>query len=783
MGPCHVAVIFDPSGGNDLRLEVVDPPPLHPMVLPRAYRYDEFDDRIEVIAAGQGGPFTRYHDLFCELLDRPRTDFVGRRSGATATARELAKVASGATWLVVADRGIEPTLRIDGCRVVDRRTEGGRDLITFTAHPEAIEEVIADAVRNAGLVPSPETVRRALSEVVDLGGEALLGVLRGKAGAGLSDPRRAKGLIGVLSVVRWYRTVYPEALLVSLDEPETRRWITGDEEGRRGDLLAVRMGNTDLYVEVIEVKTHDDPDAELRTRGERVEGPAVTQVDVTLDRFSQLLTSDEISSLNQARREVLRDQLYRAVAIREIASELRRRQVKFLEDLFSQNRARVSGLIAKVRIEHGVPRVSPSAPYPMKSPAGHTVHVLELVESEELPIAEDRQRSVWDLAAVCETERRQYPPSATSGALGTGRLRILLGKDPADNEVMWDPSNPERPSNNFGILVTGDAGVGKTQLLRVVIHECVRAGLPVMVFDFKNDYAPQDFAGIVPLRVYDVNREGLPFNPLHLVGGQQAGQRPVTHIHEVAGILRRVFGLGDQQESRLKAALKTAYQQHGIVVERMLEGPSLLDAPDFAEVVTILRSDSRNEALLNRVAPLFDLNLFPSSSAAITTFEELLRDRVVLDLHSLPDDRIKAALAEFVIVRLHGHILRGEQLRRLTRLLVFDEAWRVARSEKLIALAREGRAFGVAIALGTQFPGDIADEMAGNLATQVFLHNEQSEHQKAVARALCGSGSGPEAQRLIRQLKLLSRHEGFVRNQQHSPFVKLRATPHYERNW
>ena len=41
------------------------------------------------------------------------------------------------------------------------------------------------------------------------------------------------------------------------------------------------------------------------------------------------------------------------------------------------------------------------------------------------------------------------------------------------------------------------------------------------------------------------------------------------------------------------------------------------------------------------------------------------------------------------------------QPRKLTRLLVLDETWRVAHSTHLENLAREGRAFGAGMAIGT----------------------------------------------------------------------------------
>jgi len=180
------------------------------------------------------------------------------------------------------------------------------------------------------------------------------------------------------------------------------------------------------------------------------------------------------------------------------------------------------------------------------------------------------------------------------------------------------------------------------------------------------------------------------------------------------------------------------------------------------------------------LAPLFDLGLFPANPGATVPFEESLNERVVFKMNELPTDRVKAALTEFVIVQLHGHALRGEQPRHLTRLMVFDEANRIAKCPGLEALAREGRAFGVGIVLGTQFPGDIPEEIAGNIASQLFLHNNQVSHRRHVVKQVLGTTTSAEAQNLLQQFGALSTCEGLFVNQHHSrSFVSI--WPHWQR--
>jgi hypothetical protein len=310
----------------------------------------------------------------------------------------------------------------------------------------------------------------------------------------------------------------------------------------------------------------------------------------------------------------------------------------------------------------------------------------------------------------------------------------------------------------------------------------VRAGLPVCVFDFKNDYSEPKVADAVGLEVFDIERDGLPFNPLTLLGDDRGEGRPNAQIHEVAAILRRIFRLGDQQEAQLKRAIQQAFKELGVQLGAR-QSVTGLPAPSFDDVVNILVAEGRQTtALLNRLSPLFDLGLFPSDAGVKANFENLLAKPAVLDLHKLPSDSIKAALAEFLIVRLHGYVLKGDQPRQLRRLLVFDEAWRVKESERLEELAREGRAFGVGIAIGTQFPGDLPENLSGNLATQLLLHNSDISHRQSVARTLVGSASGPTASIVINQTQALAKHEGFFRNQQYTPYVLVHTLPHYRRD-
>ncbi|WP_157595759.1 ATP-binding protein [Plesiocystis pacifica] len=795
--PAHLLALFDPGQAEVVKLSAPRPR-LSPLTLPRSYFYDDFDDRIDVIVSGDIPLFGSYHELFCRTIDAPTSDILGRRSGASQSRKELERITNSAVWVSVLDQGIEPTFRIKGAERLDWRQDGGRDVVTVTAHHETVEHLVHDALRLAGLPTTEQSVKRTLKELFNLSGEAVLGLLRAQIGVSLVEPRFAKGLIGTLIAARWYLRAHPEALLISLDEKTSRRWILGvASDDRHGDLLGVRMSDAGPVLEAIEVKTYEDADAVVKVRAKGIEGEAVTQVDQTIAVLRHIIgLDDDGTAVARARESILKDQLYRAVAARPYSADRRSRLVRTLEELFKTGPAELLGLIFSVKIAPGEVSVSPDAPKYRRSPGKNTVGYVEIIEAGELP-KRSRPKSTKlktdasgpepgsspgsSAKSKSKSKKRSSQRKRSSAVQPDEDIRVHIGESPTGGEVTWAPHDEEHPLNNFGLLVTGDSGAGKTQILRAIIHAVTQAGVPVCAFDYKNDYADPEFSELVGLDVYNVDRQGLPFNPLELAGDETGRAQPIRHIHEIAQILKRVFSLGDQMEARLRKAMQRAYEARGIKARVWIDVDDAPAPPSFDEVIEQLESTGKNEKLLNRLSPLFDLGLFPSSEDAESTFDELLERSVALQLNGLPHDNIKQALSEFIIVRLHAHALRGEQPRRLRRLLVFDEAWRVKESTRLHQLAREGRAFGIGIALGTQFPGDIPDNLSGNLATQLFLQNQNSEHVKSVVRTLLGARSGRGVRSLETQIKQLQKYEGFFRNQQYTPYTFVTTLPHFKR--
>lgn len=809
----HVAIAFEPGVGAPFTIGLTSRPALSPFVVPRAFKYDRFDDRLDMVVAGDAEPFISYHELAGQALNLPSNNFLGRRSGAAQSVAFLERLSQAVPWMIVVDQAIEPTLRLRTAQRVDWRSETGRDIATFVSQDGPIEDLAGSVLEQARLVPTEQLRKQLVQELYALNSESILGLARATPGTSIADPNRSKGTVGLLSAARWFLAKHPASLVVSLDEPESQRWILGiNEDDRQGDLLAVYQDDNGIVVEAIEVKAHERPGGQVRVSGDRASGGAVEQADQSLRAIRQLLGKTRRPALIEARRDFLRTHLYRAVATRPYTAPERAQRFAMLDALFEQGCDSFSATVALVQVDASAPMEPPKETSGLKTPAGHALTWVLLSETgggrrsqqtkavspvppptvppakgAEVAVVTGNAQPTGGNRAVRKTKlpkgvtqtvlQPEFDVSAVTG------LRFLVGDTTAGDQVIWEPHKPGALLNNFGFLVSGDPGSGKTQILKALIADVSAINLPVCIFDFKNDYSEKAFAEKHGFTVYNVNRRGLPFNPLDLTPDDKGEVQPIRHIHELSSILDRIFGLGDQQEAQLRAALRRVYEDCGIQTDAWQEVSGLPVAPTFPAVVRILEADPRTQTLRNRLSPLFDLGLFPERAEGDQSFESLIAARSVLDLHELPSDKIKAAISEFMIVRLHGYILKGEQPRSLRRLLVFDEAWRVKGSIRLQELAREGRAFGVGIVIGTQFPGDIPEELAGNVATQLMLYNQTPDHQRTVVKTLCGRNSGPEAQRLQSQLAHLQQHEGFFRNQQYSPYRLVMTTPYYRRTY
>ena len=580
---------------------------------------------------------------------------------------------------------------------------------------------------------------------------------------------------------------------------------------------------------VIEVKSAEATASEYKIENGVIGGPAVHQMLATRRLLAAVLAEDRDDELitTPARREVLREHLYRELTKGVYPPEERKLWADRLQRLLDgEVKGEVGCHLIDVRLgvdastlhdrtvvaedgeqsvptrvhelneeliealnappeppqEHSgedpPPSKEPNAP---EAPDGDGPAAVEAEPGEQPATPADGE--VRDRVAPDATEPVRSVPEPELASEAT-RPRALLGTTPGTygkpRDVWFDLNLPSQKLPNPHISITGETGSGKTQATKAIVSELGSQGLPALILDFKDDYSDESFVDAEGCRLHDASFNPMPFSPLTPpVDRRQDLINPSAHIYQVSDIIKRIYGLGDQQAFRLREAIKRAYEGAGISLR-----PAPLDPgkpfPPFAVVQDELADEKANEPLLGRLSPIFDLGLFATDAEA-ANFEEFLDASAVIRLGQLPSDEVKNSVAEFFLMALHNYLLRQTQTHTLGRLLVLDEAWRVVDSPFLIPLMREGRAFGLGVVIASQFPRDLPEAVRGSTATRLFFSQGQLEQIREIQRTIVGKTSGPEAEHVASVVRGLTPLSCVMHSTQYTPFARVTLTPYFQR--
>ena len=713
-------------------------------------------------------------------------------------------------WYVVVDGHVDHDLDTGGLRVLTAR-ERTRDVAAFTRSNDAFRRSLRDVVRQFNTSVDDQTldsILTSLSELLDYG---LLTLRPGKSG-NIVVPH-IKGVLGLMVAVKHLRDTVPsgfERLVLSLDSDEARRWLHlhDNDDNSRSDLLVIDGADGQFTATIVEVKARQYMAAEHSVTDGIVTGPAIDQLLSTYRILRPVFDHDTPDLLlTPSRREVLREHIYRELSKSSYDKDARIRWVELVRQLLDGSaevdlrcglinvqlgvaatsleprrdvRARIEDVLVPVSLQHlnedGVPELetAPTPPEPPPEPP------------EALKGDSERPAGVSTEAPV-QTKKPETPDSdveATATDHPTMRRpRVLIGVAAGHfaggREVFFDPQSPDEKLNNPHISLTGETGTGKTQATKAILSELLPLGIPALILDFKDDYAKTDYAATEGITVHDASFGALPFNPMvPPIDGMTGRVNPIAHLHELANMLQRIYGLGDQQAFALREAMKETYAISGVGTKPFVPEPSQQYLP-FEAIKDVLERE-KSTTLLGRLSPVFDLGLFSEGDGALT-LSDLLETPTVIRLSQLPGDQVKNAVAEFFLMAMHSYLIRRDQPHALRQLLVLDEAWRLVSSRFLKPLMLEGRAFGLGVIVATQFPRQLPEEISGSTATRLFFGQTKAEQIREIQRTLLGKTSGPDADLIAQVVRGLAPMECVMQNAQHPPWVRMKVTPYYAR--
>ncbi|MEM2922399.1 MAG: type IV secretion system DNA-binding domain-containing protein [Candidatus Bathyarchaeia archaeon] len=383
--------------------------------------------------------------------------------------------------------------------------------------------------------------------------------------------------------------------------------------------------------------------------------------------------------------------------------------------------------------------------------------LVEYVLTEERPIITPARIPMP--TPILSAEPKPSPPSI--------RLQLVLGRTREGDKYYWEPLSEPNPH----LLIVGSSGVGKTQTAKSILYQ-LTGKVPAFVIDFENEYG--DLVGLIlkPGRDITIN----PLDPLE-------GEPRMTKFR-VSGILRKIYRLGDQQEALVRQVISEAYRRVGIPENEKFVHKGTI--PPFNTIKDLLEEvaggkgpeANRARAVLNRLEPIFDLEVFAGKTQA--AFTDILNKGAALFLKDLPTEETKLAVAEFFIRWLWHQILQeGEVRERLKLVIVLDEAHKLAYDKSPVAdFLRQGRKFGVSVILSTQQPDDFEDKELAfqNTACHISFLCTADRHAETMARIIA---KGRETDRFHSEIRRLKQFEALAASSTKDA-TKIKVLPYFE---
>lgn len=334
----HMLIIFDP---NEVKIETAQNNRqihIHPLCVPKVYKYNPIDEKVEIRPASEGGIFTVYASIIEKLNEHPSTFSHTSTSFYTPLKRETYDaLLEKCDWLIILDQSLKSwdiSLRAASEKLFYRENDY-RSIGIYSGNCGKFVLGYDTLVKRLGnFVPKEEGVKEIIEAVREINDDGLLSIVSHTSNR-IFDTNHGKGSLGIALAAIHYKHQHPNAILVGLDTQLAQEWLSDREDRKLPDLIGINLeSDTDATVDIVEVKTYSDSSNAFSLEGDTITGHAVEQVTALEGLAREMLgKTEKITTIS--RREILREQVFECLFQAELDPASKLQYSNMLNALFA----------------------------------------------------------------------------------------------------------------------------------------------------------------------------------------------------------------------------------------------------------------------------------------------------------------------------------------------------------------------------------------------------------------------------------------------------------------
>lgn len=309
----HLLVVFDP---NEVKIEMAQNNRqihIHPLCVPKIYKYNPINEEVEIRPASEGGIFTTYSSIIEKLNEHPSTFSHTSTFFRTPLKRDTYNsLLEKADWLVILDQSLKSwdiSLRAASEKLFYRENDY-RSVGIYSANCNKFVLGYDTLVKQLGnFIPRDSGIKRVIGAIRNINDDGLLSIVSHTSNK-IFDEKHGKGSLGTAIAAIHYMRENPDAILVGLDTQLAQEWLSDREEGELPDLVAINLcADRSAMIDIIEVKTYANNANAFEIKNNKISGHAVRQVTVLEKLLYEMFgATEKITTVS--RREILREQVF-----------------------------------------------------------------------------------------------------------------------------------------------------------------------------------------------------------------------------------------------------------------------------------------------------------------------------------------------------------------------------------------------------------------------------------------------------------------------------------------